>query len=81
MRFPVPTLPVNTSLSIGAPSRAAPAGPSPTTTWNTSRGSAASCSSDASSSATTGVNSDGLSTTAFPATSAASDSVDGIENG
>ena len=61
MRFPVPTLPVNTNLSIADRVRAAPVGPSPMTTWNTSFGTPAAESSEANSNATT----------AFPTTSGA----------
>ena len=81
MRLPVPTLPVNTNLSIGDRIRAAPVEPSPITTWNTSFGTPAAYSSEANSSATSGVNSEGFNTTAFPATSAASVSVAGMEKG
>ncbi len=81
MRRPVATLPVKTSLSISLETSAAPVALSPGRTRKTSLGIPASRSKACNSSAINGVNSEGLSTTALPATSAATVSVAGIEKG
>ena len=69
---PVPTLPVKKILSTGASQSAPPVAPLPWSTANKSRGSPASSSSSPSSAPEVGVSSDGLSSTAFPVTSAGS---------
>src|SRR3954447_10778167 len=80
-RFPVATLPVKTIFSTADSTNAAPVEPSPTTTSNASSGTPDSCNRRRNSTAIAGVNSDGFNTTVLPATSAASVSEAGVENG
>ena len=68
--LPVPTLPVNEILSMSPLTSAAPDSPSPCTSCSTSWGTPASHSTFAAQPPECGVTSDGLSTTALPASSA-----------
>ena len=68
--LPVPTLPVNEILSMSPLTSAAPDSPSPCTSCSTSCGTPASHSTFAAQAPEWGVTSDGLSTTALPASRA-----------
>ena len=80
-RRPVATDPVNRTLSGRASTSAAPRAPSPTATWRRPAGRPASWTRSPISRPTSGVSSDGLSTTALPASSAGRTWLNGMKNG